>query len=171
MNTWMTALVGLCLGMMLALAIYRAVKEGSWRNFAAGCLALVAISLFLHVVFGFPTPSKTISKAASSDLAVATALFVCMVLGMAAQFIYNYLVVPKAQRKPFDLGLFVAPIFASPIVFIPLVAALQNADIDLTTLTIPRMMVFLVAFQNGFFWKDFFDRQQRELFGPERVKP
>ena len=86
-----------------------------------------------------------------------------MLLGMLAQYGYNYFVTPKSDRKAFDLGVFIAPVFASPVVFIPLLAALQNADIDLTALTIPRMMVFLVAFQNGFFWKDFFDRQRQTL--------
>jgi len=164
MNGWMTAIVGLCLTVTLVLVLYRAIKTGNWRNLAFACIAVAAFSIFLHELFGFPTQSKAVAKGGGSDLPVAVALFICMLLGMAAQFLYSHFVVPASERKPFDFGLFIAPIFASPVVFIPLLAAFQNNDIDLTTLTIPRMMVFLVAFQNGFFWKDFFDRQRRELF-------
>jgi hypothetical protein len=162
----MTIIVEICLGVILAIESYRAVKTKNARHFAFACVSIIAFSIFLNLLFGFPKAKAIVAKGASSDLAVATALFICMLLGMAAQFLYSYFVLPRADRRPFDLGLFVAPVFASPIVFIPLLAALQNADIDLTALTIPRMMVFLVAFQNGFFWKDFFDRRRKELFGP-----
>ena len=53
--------------------------------------------------------------------------------------------------------------FAAPIILIPLLAAFQGADIDLAKLTTPRIMMFCVAFQNGFFWKEFFDRKQKEV--------
>lgn len=169
MNGWMTGLVGLCLGMTLVLVFYQTVRTRDWRQLAVACVAVVAFSVFLHKLFGFPVPSKTVAKAGSSDLALAVALFICMLLGMAAHFLYSYFVVPKSERKPFDFGLFIAPMFASPVVFIPLLAAFQKLDIDLTALTIPRMMVFLVAFQNGFFWKDFFDRHRRELSGSAKT--
>jgi hypothetical protein len=170
MNGRMTALVGLCLGAILAIEVYRAIKTRSGRHLAFALVVLVAFSIFLHQLFGFPFPSQIVAKGGNSDLAVAVALFICMLLGMGAQFIHGHFIVPRAERKPFDIGLFVAPVFASPIVFIPLLAALQNADIDLTNLTIPRMMVFLVAFQNGFFWKDFFDKRRRELLDPAETR-
>ncbi len=43
-----------------------------------------------------------------------------------------------------------------------LLAALQNADVDLENLTAPRMIVFLVAFENGFFWKEYFDHRRKD---------
>ena len=133
------------------------------RSFAMQLLALAVFVVFLNRVFGFPTPKATIAKSASSDIAFGTALFIFMVLGMFAQFLYRYFSNPRTKREAFDWGLFIAPLFASPIIFIPLLAAMQNAEVDLTQLTAPRMMIFLVAFQNGFFWKEFFDKRQREL--------
>jgi hypothetical protein len=53
------------------------------------------------------------------------------------------------------------------MVFIPLLAAVQGADLRLEELTAPRMMIFFVAFQNGFFWKNFFDQKQKT----ERAQP
>ena len=89
-------------------------------------------------------------------------LYLCMLLGMAAQYAHNRFFLPKAQRPEFDFGLFLAPIFASPIIFIPLLAAMQNAEVDLAQLTVPKMMVFFVAFENGFFWKEYFDHRRQE---------
>ena len=63
--------------------------------------------------------------------------------------------------------MFIAPVFASPIVFIPLLTAFQNANVDLNRLTVPKLLIFFVAYQNGFFWKEFFDLKQREEASPK----
>ena len=70
-----------------------------------------------------------------------------------------------SERQPFNIGRFLAPVFASPIVFIPLLGAFQSMDIDITNLTLPKIMVFFVAFENGFFWKEVVDNHQK------RTKP
>jgi hypothetical protein len=89
-------------------------------------------------------------------------LYVCMFLGMVCHSFYSRFLKAKREREPFDWGNFLAPIFASPIVFVPLLGAFQNADVDLTRLTMPKFMVFFVAFQNGFFWKEVVDNRGKE---------
>jgi hypothetical protein len=69
---------------------------------------------------------------------------------------------PRPNRQPFDLGTFLAPMLVSPIVFIPLLSAFQSIDVDLANLATPKLMIFLVTFENGFFWKAFFDNRRRE---------
>jgi hypothetical protein len=32
-------------------------------------------------------------------------------------------------------------------------------------LTFPRMMIFFIAFQNGFFWKEQFDQKRKDFTG------
>jgi len=163
MPYWMTMAVGLCLAVLLLLALVRALRTRRFLRFFIEGLCIIAFTLLLRVLFGFPAPRLTIAKGTSSDLAVGIALFLCMVLGMLAQFVFDHLSVPQRERKRFEWGLFLSPLFASPVVFIPLLAAFQNADIDLTHLTTARFMVFLVAFQNGFFWKEVFDKQRERL--------
>jgi hypothetical protein len=90
-------------------------------------------------------------------------LYLFMVVGMICQYLYSLLIQPRKQRPPFDWGNFLAPLFASPIVSIPMLVAFQNSEIDLTQLTLPRVMVFVVAFQNGFFWKEIFESRRRSL--------
>ena len=82
---------------------------------------------------------------------------------MTCHYLYTLLSMPKNQRRSFDFASFIAPVFASPIVFIPLLASFQNADVDLTNLTLPKFMVFFVAFENGFFWKELVDNRRKEL--------
>lgn len=89
-------------------------------------------------------------------------LYICMILGMASNYFYNRFANPKADRPPFDWGSLFFPVFASPIVFVPLLVAFQNADVELAKLTTPKLMLFLVAFQNGFFWKEVIANQRKK---------
>jgi len=165
MPYWMTIIAGVSLAVLFLLALVRALRTKRFLRFFVEGLCITAFALLLRVVFGFPTPRVTVAKSASSDLAVGIALFLFMVFGMLAQFLFDHFSASQRERKGFDWGLFLAPLFASPVVFIPLLAAFQNADIDVTHLTTARFMVFLVAFQNGFFWREVFDKQ-RERLGP-----
>jgi len=48
------------------------------------------------------------------------------------------------------------------IAFIPLLASFEGAGINLRNSPSPRLMIFLVAFQNGFFWKEYFDSRKKK---------
>ena len=75
-----------------------------------------------------------------------------MLLGMSAQYAFNRFERPKNKRPEFDWGLFIAPIFASPIIFLPLLAALQTAQIDLANLTIPKMILLVFILKISYYW-------------------
>ena len=75
-----------------------------------------------------------------------------MLLGMVAQFAYRQ---AETRDFRFDPAAFFLPIFASPIVFIPLLTVIGEVDAT-GALARPKLMVYLVAFQNGFFWRAFF---------------
>ena len=149
-------------GLILVSALW-ARNTGEWRPFGIGAGALALFILLLNQLFGFPFPETVVSKGAPNDLVLAGALFIFMLAGMFAQYLYRHFERPKRYRRKWDWGLFFAPMFAAPIILIPLLAAFQGADIDLAKLTTPRIMMFCVAFQNGFFWKEFFDRKQKEV--------
>lgn len=148
---------------LVAVLALSARNSGEWQAFYLEIAGLALFVLFLNRLFGFPVPATELTaKGKSGDFILAAALFFCMLLGMVSQYLYRRFEKPKRRRTKFDWGVFIAPVFASPIVFIPLLAAFQNADVDLANLTVPRLMIFFVAYQNGFFWKEFFDRKQRE---------
>ena len=146
---------------LLALTLWRFVRN---RNILRSLLAigvLIAFGAGYYVLFqsGSQIQAKGEQPHQSAFIVV---LYVCMLLGMAANYFYRRYVATKTVRPPFDVGNFIAPIFVSPIVFIPLLSAFLNTYVDLANLTAPKLMIFFVTFQNGFFWKDFFDNQQRE---------
>ena len=92
---------------------------------------------------------------ASTDAAgwmLVALLFLAMSLGMAAQYFFF-----KPERSRFRWARLAKPFFASPIVFIPLVGTLPADDLSLLPFSLSKLMLLLVAFQNGFFWKTFFD--------------
>lgn len=161
MDASLNTIVAVSILGLIAVSAVQARKTGSWRQFWLTLAALAIFSGILYGLFGFPFPEEIVAKG-TNDLALAAALFICMTAGMFAQYLYRHFERPKRHRRTWDWGLFFAPIFASPIVLIPLLAAFQGADIDLSKLTAPRIMMFCVAFQNGFFWKEFFDRKQKE---------
>ena len=154
-----------CVAGLIAVSARWARATGEWRPFWMGLLALSAFIVFLNRWFGFPFTSPVVGKAGDHDLVLAGAMGLCMVAGMFAQYLFRYFERPVRYRQKWDWGCFIAPVFASPIVFIPLAAAFQNVDIDLTNprLKLPQLMVFLVAFENGFFWKEYFDRKRKEV--------
>jgi hypothetical protein len=171
MSVTLTIITATALMSLLIYSIVGVYRNKEWLRFALETVGISCFTLFLYVLFGFPIPVPTAAaKGAQDDVKLVTILFVFMILGMFAQAFYYHFSLPRSERvrKSFDWGLFLAPVCASPVVFIPLMVALQNADIDLKAMTVPRMMIFLVAFQNGFFWKEHFDRKRKDDKGGSR---
>lgn len=160
MSSLMINLTLVSFGGLLILIIFDFIKNRRWQPSLLQFVLLIVAFLFIY--FWFISPKQARPRGDSSqDIYFVIVLYLFMLLGMLAQYIYARLEQPKAVRPKFDLGIFLAPIFTSPIIFIPLLSAMQNANIDLQNLTTPRIMVFLVAFENGFFWKELFDHRRR----------
>jgi hypothetical protein len=136
------------------------VRSRAWNSLGLELFGTALVALLLNRLFGFPFASHTAAKGTSDELVMSLALFICMVLGMLSQHLYDRFGRSKANRSPWDWGTLLAPIFVSPIVYIPLLASFESSGLNLSNFTSARLMIFLVAFQNGFFWKDFFDRKK-----------
>jgi hypothetical protein len=147
-------------GLLLVTAL-SASKTREWRFLVSVIVGLGAFSFFLNQMFGFPLV-HVIAMGPEAHGVLWVALYLCMLTGMVAQYAYRHFVIPRRQRKKWDWGLFIAPVFASPIVFIPLATSCLSAGLDLENINTTRFMIFIVAFQNGFFWKEFFDLKQKE---------
>ena len=160
MSTFMMVLTLVSLAGLLVISVYRFTKL---KNRRCLIIQLLIISICLGALYFFWwSPEPTGKTTETSNVYFVIVLYLFMLLGMLVHYVYTRFTQPKQEREKFDWGLFIAPVFASPIVFIPLLAALQNAEIDLQHLTTTRMMVFSVAFENGFFWKEYFDHRRKE---------
>ena len=163
MNPAETAVVGLLSFVLLALIVWRYIRSPHWPSLVLNLAGLFLYLFLLRLLFGFPTPHVEIAKgpAHTNFLPIAFAMFTCMVLGMASEALYQYFDAPADKRR-FDIGTFVKPFLVSPLVFMPLAASLENANLDLSQFDAPRLMVFLVAFENGFLWRGYFSRKLAE---------
>jgi len=155
--TFWLSLVGL---LILSILGFKKNRSLRWLVIALVILATCGAAYYLIFQGGVSVSSK---GAQPHELSFILILYVCMLLGIMCHYFYGLLMSPKGSRPPFDLGLFLAPIFASPIIFVPLLGAFQNAEIDLANLTIPKFMVFFVAFENGFFWKEVVENHRKRI--------
>jgi hypothetical protein len=146
--------------LLLLLVIWRDRPWPNWWSLGINLGVLVLYGLFLHYLFGFPALGTGYPKGPENGnfLLLASAMYICMVAGMGAEYLYHHLDTDEAHRRKFEVGTFLKPFLVSPLVFMPLVTSLQNANIDLSRFDAARLMVFLVAFENGLLWRGYFAR-------------
>ncbi len=157
---WLTAVSLLALAGVL---FYRDYKARSGKGFILHAVILLACVAFLWRFFGFLTP-EPVARGDNNEVYFIIVLYVIMVLGMLASYAFQHFSKEKAGRKEWDFGLFLAPVFVSPVIFIPLLTAFQQAAATQQAGgDSPRMMMFLVAFQNGFLWKEYFDHKRKKV--------
>jgi predicted permease len=164
MSQLLTAIVFICSLLAAIWTIYALASRGRKTASLVTLLALLAYVGALHFFLGFPSSPNVVAKGAESEPSQAPlvlALFLLMVLGMLADYLYSYLDAPKG-RVHFEWRSFLKPIVVSPLVFVPLAGSLQNENVDLSHFTIPVLMLFLVAFENGFLWRGYFERKVKD---------
>ena len=153
MSPTMGLLLTISVVAFVACALYRALGRAAPRR--GGALAAIAVAVLVATVV-VPAPTGTRGAA---EIASVFVCYGCMLLGMMAEYGYA-----KAERGDtsftFELLPFLMPIFASPIVFIPLLSLMTEDAMSGGAFTRAKLMVYLVAFQNGFFWKSFFEQRR-----------
>ena len=126
----------------------------------------VLIGLVYVVWQSTPLPFETRAGDDGQDVAAVAICYLAMLLGMMAEYVYAQ--AEKGQARPtFAPMTFVMPILASPIVFIPLLTIAGEVNAP-GILSRAKLMVYFVAFQNGFFWKSFFE-QRRQVIASEHA--
>ena len=158
-----TILMASVSGLTLAVG-YQQVVRGQPKRYAFTAL-LVVLSA---AVYAFAFPDRDIESKGAADEWLAVAIcYLSMVLGMVAQYFYKQ--AESGQKKlTFNMMEFLMPILASPIVFIPLLTITSDMTFS-GPFTRAKLMVYLVAFQNGFFWKTFFEQRQKKIENGEPV--
>jgi hypothetical protein len=128
-------------------------------------LTLLVLAVAGWIVYSV-SPASTVTRGEEDTGATLIISYVAMVLGMVAHYMYAQ-GQKGAKTLTFEWLPFLMPILASPIVFIPLVSLAGEVPAVGGAFTHAKVMVYLVAFQNGFFWKHFFE-QQRPHAAPRR---
>jgi cytochrome bd-type quinol oxidase subunit 2 len=160
MSNLVTTILIISLAGLLVGILYKNIKEKKWRRLVLSLVLMVIAVLFLNQAFSFPHVIE--SKGPVEETIVTVLCYFCMVLGMIAQYFYSQ-AERKSKKFKFDLRQFLLPFFASPIVFLPFLTTLKDVQIG-GAITNQKLMIYFLAFQNGFFWRGFFLQQQQRLF-------
>ena len=150
------------LAVILVLSLALLVLELAFRAFTkrGRLLPRALIVLAAGWVVYAVAPRAMQTRGTSDEIVAIVICYLSMVFGMMAE--YGYAQAERGNKKlEFELMSFLMPIFASPIVFIPLLTLTSEVAIG-GAFTRPKLMVYLVAFQNGFFWKSFFEQRRAE---------
>ena len=111
---------------------------------------LIAVVIILNVATGFPTP---IEGFGGGPILAFIIMFGCTVSGMAAQYAFY-------QNKKFSWGSFLRPLVISPLILLPLVGTMNGIK---TFDTIQLISFGMLSFQNGFFWKEVFEKVRKDI--------
>jgi hypothetical protein len=123
-------------------------------------LATAVLITLVLAVFRFVAPPPIEAKGPEEETIAVVLCYFAMLLGMAAEYGYRAGERGRGQFN-FDPMQLLMPVFASPIVFIPLLTIATEMPAWGGAFTRPKLMVYLIAFQNGFFWKSFFEQRRR----------
>ena len=133
---------------LLAVALV-GMRRSQWP---AALVSLVLAGVVLWRAFQ-PTDLEIKGGEVGLHWGLIALLYLSMLAGMASQYFYL-----KTERTRFRWSVFIKPALVSPVIFLPLLAGLQD-HLDDGPWNLARLMLLFVAFQNGFVWKTFFDAQ------------
>ncbi|MCW5211672.1 hypothetical protein VU04_02045 [Desulfobulbus sp. TB] len=152
MNPFITNLLLLFSGLYLVVLIIDGLISRSVKRILIESLLLGGFLLLLNRITGFPTPSSMQAFGGISPLMALGLMFICTILGIMAHYFFHL-------QGAFCWQEFLKPLVISPIIFLPLMGSVQS----LTGLESMQMISFaILAFQNGFFWKEVFGRVQQK---------
>jgi hypothetical protein len=163
MSEVVAVILTVSLALMIGDLLYRALTK------SAPLLPRTVAVLIAACVVYLLAPGTVEKRGSIDETASVVFCYLSMLFGMIAE--YGYVQAERGRRKfEFDLVSFLMPIFASPIVFIPLLTLTSEVAIGGGAFTRTKLMVYLVAFQNGFFWKSFFEQRRAEVTSMARVQ-
>ena len=142
------------LTLLVAVIVYRVFTKRT-----AALPGTLVMAGAVSVVYAI-APSVVQARGSSDEMVSIAFCYAAMMLGMVAE--YGFAQAERRNRKlALDWMSFLMPVLASPIVFIPVLALMSEATMG-GAFTRGKLMVYLVAFQNGFFWKSFFEQRCAE---------
>jgi hypothetical protein len=163
-------LSGVILGLVLLYELVKIYTDPARRRWAIGLTAIVAALAVIGAGFmisvSFPLTGGVESKGGTSATpwVMVGAMYAAMVFGIIAQSYYFGEHAPPASTPSW-----LKPLLASPIIFIPLLSSFQSSLSARAEIGMADLMILLVSFQNGFFWKVVFDKQA-EVMSKRRAR-
>jgi hypothetical protein len=143
MTVWINSALIACFAFSLIIALIEYFRGGSAQRLVAYIAALAIVAVGLHLTTGFPfLDFRQAFGGGTSPLLAVGLMFVCVVLGIVATYIFN-------MTGAFSWRDFARPLVVSPLVLLPLIGSIQGAALE----PIQLVCFAILAFQNGFFWQ------------------
>lgn len=159
------SLLGWLIAIIIKFIQYRRNKS-YWIVSIVQCVIIVISMKFLNRYFGYFSDIQEYGTFTLHESVILGGSYLSMVLGMIAHHIFIQVNMIEEQKKgrkrKFRWFPLVMPLAISPLVFIPVLGQLQTLGAQATTFK-TIVMQFLLAFQNGFFWKTIFEQMQRKF--------
>jgi hypothetical protein len=163
--SWALLIVGLSVAVLLAFLSYELARQRiggakgptRWSYLFVTCILVLGV-LSLTVVRNYSAPSDIETKGevlGAAPWIMVGLMYLSMILGIVAQ---SYYFLDRSSPAAW-----LKAILASPIIFIPLLSSYQDTLQNMASVNIAQVMILLVSFQNGFFWKVIFDKQAEQL--------
>ncbi|HEX3047569.1 MAG TPA: hypothetical protein VHY08_22650 [Bacillota bacterium] len=167
MSSLMMILTVISFAGLIVVAIFHYFKTKNIRNLIIHLLLSIIGFAFVYWFF-FPHDTLTPKGGEEGNDYLIIAAYIFLILGMLVHYVF-FRLWSSRKRKKFDWGYFFAPVLISPIVFIPVLITFQSADINLDTMS-AKLLYLFIAFENGFFWREFFDNRCKEKGENQNVK-
>ena len=143
-----------CGAAYLVLILVDAIRTREFRRLIWQVLVGLVVIAFALVYFRQTTGRVAFGNDSSRIIAIAV-IFVTTLIGIAAHYFF-YL----AKPGRFDWFALLKPLLITPIIILPLVGSMQqSASIEAMQI----VMLGLLAFQNGFFWRAVFEKARTHV--------
>ena len=144
-------ILGLCSAVYLVVIIVDAIRTRQFKRLLWHILIWV-VAIVIALLYFQQTTGRIAFGDGPSRIVAISVTFVATLVGIAAHYFFNL-----EKRADFDWFTLFKPLLITPIVILPLVGSMQqNANIEMMQL----VMLGLLAFQNGFFWRAVFEKAQ-----------
>jgi hypothetical protein len=144
----------------VALSAYWSIRKSTansflWTLLLVGCFLCFLIKCGLIVL---PWHSGLQARGGNYvEWVLVVVLYMAMILGMLAHYAYVRFQRQRERRRKFDLGSSWPRFSSLRECFLPIASVLQAAEAVQAGAS--HFMLFLVAFENGFFWREFFENR------------
>lgn len=150
MNVFITYVLIFCIIMAAGVILFDFFKYRRIKRSLIELASLMLVLVLLRITTGFPTPVQTFGGY-SPERAILLML-VAVIAGIVSNYFFHL-------KEKFNWLTFIKPLFISPIVVLPLIGTVNNTQIE----TIQLVSLILIAFQNGFFWKEVYNKAQKSI--------
>ena len=155
MSEFQTTIIALTLIGFLIFIVVDFMRKKNYTYLLINAAILILIFLVLKFYFNFPSSVEPRSGIDQWDMLL---LYILTLLGMVAHYFYDKLT-HEGEDFKFSFKGFIRPLIVSPLIFYPLLSLFDLCNFELNFTTPAGIIMYFIAFQNGYFWKSFFERQ------------